>query len=446
MARVNQHPIMALLARGLHTTALRFSSTAFGLVFGIIAARVAGSTEFGEYVSIITVVGLTITLVSLGMPQVLAREIASIGGEQNSNPIKVTLQLSLVMLAIFLIVAFVTLLQSSRSLTFGLFFLLMSLSLSIFVAVLNGSEKVIWGMWLNGVIRPGLALAILAGSILIWTPDATGLFAIQLAAVSLTAGIATLFLRARGVFRLKWPFERKLISGPAAHRTLKTGVLLASTQALIGLTTQLDVLILTAFGSLDEVAHYYAAARAALVVSFFAGSAALVMEPTITRLLAEKNYSKAQSVIHQIALSGVIISVVVLCFAIPLAPYYLRLYGADFLSASSALYLLSGSFVVFSLFGPAESTLRAGRLDSTTLAILAISTFVNAIVSTLLVFPLGVLGVAIGSATQFVLAGSLMMFKARQILNQKTDIFEALASIVKKKVNLKKNRDNKGIK
>lgn len=423
---MTKYSAISILKSGVHATFLRLSSTAFGLVFGIIAARLAGAANFGEYVSTMALIGILVTLGSLGLPQVLAREISIARGTGEKRRVQATINLATTMLAFLAVAACTSIYAGIPNFAVGFSYIIGAISLSVITAVFNGSEKVIWGMWLNCFIRPGLALAILCAVSIIVIPSTTTLFATQLFAILLALCVALAMIRNEEIFRLPWPTLVIPRWKASLGNIVQTGSMLAVTQMLIGLTTQIDILILTVFSSPEEVSHYYAAARAALVISFFSGSTALVVEPTITRYLASENSNDAQKLIHRTAVGGFVVALFAFLFVVAFSDLYLDSYGPSFTEAKQALYIMSGGFVLYTLFGPAEVTLRAARKDASNLIIVGIALIANIFVSVLLVFKLGILGVAIGSVVQFTLHGCLMMLKARHLLNIETNIKSAV--------------------
>ena len=139
--------------------------------------------------------------------------------------------------------------------------------------------------------------------------------------------------------------------------------MLAATQIIINLTTQIDILLLTAMTSPQEVAHYYAAARAALVVSFFLGPSAMLAEPTLARLLAQGDIANARQITERTARAGFALTLLASAAALVVAPYYLAFYGPSFTAAMPALLVVLAGLLGWSLFGPAQTLIgRRARM------------------------------------------------------------------------------------
>lgn len=321
-------------------------------------------------------------------------------------------------------------LAGAEHLALGLGFALVSLALTLSTSIYTGADRVVTGGWISLVLRPLLALVFLAVLIFLDLLRAFDLFAAQVlaallalaAAITLARHLIRPTLRLITIPGIRWQ--------PAHLRYLRIGVVLAASQTLISMSTQVDILVLTAFRAPEEVGYYHAAARAALVISMFAGMTAAVAAPTLMSQVSQGDKTAITGTVRNIAFVGFSITFAAFATVLLIGQYYLRLYGPGFESVYPVMILLCGAFVVFSLAGPAQMVLRAHRLDRVTLWALAAAVTINALLSILLVGSFGMWGVALATAAQFVVMGVAMNMSCRYWLGLRVGLFTAVLSVL----------------
>lgn len=410
------------ILRASHATALKVISTLMTMAFGILGARLYGAEAFGNYVSIFALAGLVSVATALGLPALFQREFASSLGDGDRSGLKPLVQGLAVVNALLFASLFLAIFFGAWIAVLVLVFCLLSNLTGLLGSLFIAHERVIPAIWIGDVIRPASALLALIALSVFATPSyLLPLFA-QLIGV-VVAGVTLLMIwhgeplsNAKRAFSVAWWSDRH----PAI---IKAGLIFAGTQLLINLTTQVDILILTAMVSAEEVAHYYAAVRAALVVNFFFGASSLLAAPTLTRLHAAKERKEFQSLATQTAFIGAVVTVIAGAFAVALAPWYLGLYGPSFVVAFPSFCIFTGSIVARSFCGPAVPMLRAIRAERSLMAITAGVLVLNIAVSVTLVPWLGILGAAIGSGLQFAAYGVLLARAVARHGDYRSDVF-----------------------
>lgn len=416
----------SLLVRGAVAGLQRVAAALLGLAFGMVAARLVGAEVYGTYVTIMALAGISATALTLGLPTQLGREISVERGGGSEDGVAPLVDGGAWLLAALALATGATALCGATYLALGLGFALLSLAVALVLALYTGAERVVMGGWIGGVLRPFAALVALFAVVRLGMTEATGLFAAQVAA-ALLAAVVALYLAPRlvgsALFLISSP---KVRWTPAHSRYLRTGIILTITQVLIGLTTQIDILIMSAFRPPEEVAHYHAAARAAHFVSMFAGMTAAVSAPTIMRQLSFGDRKAAQTTIHSTVLASLTYTVLALLGVALLGRNYLRLYGLGFEDSYMAMMILGSSYFLFTAFGPVERVLRAMRMDKWVLASIASGVTLNACVSMIVVNSFGANGVATATAFQFLAMGLLMTYGCRTRASLSTDLSAAL--------------------
>lgn len=420
-ALASSAPVRHLLS-GAHATALRLASTAITLVFGILAARLLGAEVFGDYVALWAVAGLVATLTSIGVPTLLTRELAASRGSGDRSALKAIVQgAGLINGAALLLTAALFALGYVDAGLIALFVLAAN-AVGLLGAAFAGMERVLLAAWLLSVARPLAALALLYPLALALPADPRVPLAAQIAGPLIATALFVFAWRGPA---LSVGLRRAAAAtwwSPTHKAMIRAGVLVAGTQFLTGLTTQIDILILTALRSPEDVGHYYAAARAALVVSFFYGTTCALAEPTMTRLLAAGERTELVKLVRTTSLTAAAVTLGAALVAVALGRFYLSLSGPSFLAAFPTLCILSFGLVGWSLFGPSQNLLRAARLDTNLLLLTAVALAVNAVVTAALVPFLGIEGAAIGTSLQFAVYGALLAATARRRLGIATDL------------------------
>ncbi len=418
-------PLVGQILRGGHATCLRLGTTAITLVFGILGARLLGAEVFGAYVSLGAIAGLATVALSIGLPDLLGRELAASRGSGDFGALKPLTQGLLATNAALAVAVGGALVLGWADVGIVLGLALMGNAAAILAAVYTGQERVLLGGWLSGVVRLLVALVALWLLAQLLQPSVRVPLLAQL--IGTVTALMALLAFWRGPRLMRAATEAlRANRWSERHRSIwRRGLMLAATQVLINLTTQIDILLLTAMTSPQEVAHYYAAARAALVVSFFLGPSAMLAEPTLARLLAQGDVANARQITERTARAGFALTLLASAAALVVAPYYLAFYGPSFTAAMPALLVVLAGLLGWSLFGPAQTLMRAARQDAQVLRHTAVALMVNSLLSVALIPMLGITGAAVGTACQFVVYGALLS----QAAESRTSIRTRLISL-----------------
>ncbi len=405
MNKINKSVAQAVtskqLQRALQGTGLRLFSVGINMVIAVLAARLLGHEGFGEYIVICAGAALLATVLSVGMPTLLSREIAILRGNRSGVDLPPIFHVCFATHIGITLAIGVAAILGMQSLTLMLLFSLSIYALSLGTNIYSGVERVLAAQWITTVICP---LFLIVGFIFL---NFIGLItvrtAILLQALVALAGVAILLLLWRGpVVRSKLHMLWTKRSFSSYIRLSKVGVTFALSQVMINGMTQIDLLLLRWLRSPEEVAWYYAAARAAFVVSFFFGAITKLAEPQLVRLVASKESSQVKRVVADTALLGLGMSVVAAICAILLARPYLHLFGESYLKAFPAMVILTIGMLVSSAMGPAEALLRAARADVNIMLFAGIALLAGLATALALIPMIGMLGAAISTATQFI--------------------------------------------
>ncbi|MEL6757093.1 MAG: oligosaccharide flippase family protein [Pseudomonadota bacterium] len=375
---------------------LRLAFTGINLIFGILAARLVGDETFGSYVSVIAIAGLLSVVTAAGLPSLLQRELSLARGSGNFSMLTPLIQWFVAINFFFAVSAVLVALFAQEYLVYAFLFVCVSNIAAAFGAINNGFERVLLSQWIGSIVRPLGAVLALVLVYQMFGPSLSGLLVSQILGVSLALIFFSIFWIWPNFQTMKKALRSSWWSAQHA-KVLKGGVLISGTQFLINSKTQIEIFLLTFLASPVDVAYYYAASRAALVVAFFSTSTFLMAEPRLTRLMSAKEDASLLKEVRstrQIAFFGTLVAA---SFAALLTPYYLGLYGEGFASANTVMYLLIFSIVLRSMFGPALPILRASRQDYPALKVSVITLLLFTPLSIILIMQYGIVGAAMGS-------------------------------------------------
>lgn len=384
------------VADAIHASVLRVIATGTNLVFGIVAARLVGEEAFGTYISVFAVAGLLSVVSAAGLPGLLQREISLGRGTGDFGMLYPLIQWLMILNFIHVIALLFVVLFLPSHIQLALIFIIVSNFAGLAGAVFRGYERVLLATWLGNVVYPLGALLLLFPLYALMQPTE------HLLLMSQTAGALVAF----GFFMYFWdkPLRnplRQALSGAWWSEThkqiLRAGMLLSSSQFLINLKAQSEIFLLTLLAGPKDVAYFYAASRAALVVAYFSTATYLMAEPRLTRLFGAREKMTVRAEVRSTCTIGFAGTLVAGIFAVLLTPIYLDLYGETFNVAAPVMYILIGSIVIRTAFGPALAVLRAARQDSSVFKITAASACIGLPISAVLTFLFGIVGAAFGS-------------------------------------------------
>lgn len=414
------------LKRTIFATFFRVISTGATLLFGILCARLMGEEIFGTYVALFSVAGIISVATSVGLPGLFQREMAASRSTRDRSGVFPIAQWLLLITAVLLAATIGSFFMAQPEIGLVLLFCLFA-QLGAFVnSLFLAYERVMLVSFFEGVLRPATALLALVMMSAALEPSPLLPLSAQVLGLGIAGGSLLLLWKggalsqSLGALRHRWWSENHSLAA-------KASVTFALTQVLVNLMFQADVLLISALRSPEEVAYYYAAVRACLVINFFFGASALIAEPTLTRLHAEGATADFQMLAARTALIGAIGTTLAAIVGMILAPWYLGFYGPAFTGAFPSFCVVVIGLAIQSLFGPSASILRSIRGEQSLLKITATVLVVNCTITVTLVPFLGMLGAAVGTAAQFVLYGALL---ARACISSdagyRSDIFYTL--------------------
>jgi O-antigen/teichoic acid export membrane protein len=228
----------------------------------------------------------------------------------------------------------------------------------------------------------------------------------------LAAALISLVLQSALLHR---PMKNQLGTGKATTEVglwLGASLPLLFAQGFFLLATSLDVFVLSALVSPEQVGVYFAAAKIVTAVSFIQ----MAVGAAITRRLSEavqtgsgsafdSHFERGRAMMMWPTLAGVVL--------VSLAsPLILGVFGPEFPVAAPVVVILSAGLLIQSVAGPIQERMMVMGQQRAIALIIAGSLAFNVIASIALTLMMGIIGAAVASALSIVLRITLMRIYA----------------------------------
>jgi O-antigen/teichoic acid export membrane protein len=391
----------------------------------IVLARLLGVTGFGQFMFALACLNVLVIPAAAGLEGVLTRELAAARASGDWPLARGLLRFShRVALGATLIVAgsaalaawFLAADHERESLQV---FWLALLSLPFFALArlrqhaLQGLSHVVVGQVPETLLRPVCLVLLMVGGYLLWTPELTAGHAM------LAFALANLGAFALGAWLLaqRAPEAMKTVtprSTPRAWLAAALGMLLVGSMYVVH--NQTDTLMLGMLSGAEAVGLYTAANRGAAVLGFVIMAVAATFSPVFAGLHATGDRPALQRAVHQSCRWSVLLvlpgGLVLALAAVP----FLRLFGADFVSASLTLQVLTLGHMITATFGPVAILLIMAGHERITGLTVGLTAIMNVALNALLIPRFGIAGAALATSAS-ALAWNLGLFAvARQRL------------------------------
>lgn len=398
-----------ILIKSLSSIIIKVLSAALSMILLILLAKVMNEKEFGLYTTAIAFITILSMPISMGLSTLIVRNTAYYYEKNEFSSIKALwiwcFSIIFVPASILLLLAFgILIIVDFQLMSSNFHYLLIAcLFLALFMGLTDISASGIKG--LGYVILGQVPSLILRPLLLVFL-----LFAFYISAITISAREAILFHVLASLSALI--FVSFFIVNKVDERVIKVkekkfqsslwrkSVLpLTMASGLQLLNSQLDVLMVSYFTNLENVAYYKAASSISMLVVFGLHAMQPIISQRIAVLFAKNEVNKILS----LNLSGVAISSLV---SVPLIAIILfegdmilfHLFGEGYQKSYMTLSILSIGQLVNSIFGFGVSILIMINKESKTLISLIFATILNVLGNIILIPNFGIEGAAISTA------------------------------------------------
>ncbi len=410
------------------TMGIRVLQAALGFIISIALARLLGTASLGLYGATLAAITLVVIPAQAGVARLAGREAAQLSAtnqEEQTRSLRSWGLLSIFALSLLTAVAIVLLMASgimpaTKSFIAGIPLIPILGLASLHASMLRGRRKIIVAQSFD-VIRNIAFLAVLIG-ISFCTAEIAPEVAVGLFSCAALLSVAYLAY-----------FLNKEISVIPTGQTEKTWIKwrewsrASVPYALIGgvvtVNSKIDILAIGLFFSKSEAGLYMTANQFSQLTLFALTAATLVASPYFTRLYAQGDVKRLQTLATKIAQVSFGFS---LCALIGLfffgRPILEGLYGDSFGAATPALMALVLAQVIQSSTGSAGPLLTAAGFEKKTLRAAIIALIVKAVTIIPLVALLGSLGAGISTCLSMICLNCILYFSCKRHVKIKTFI------------------------
>lgn len=424
----------SLLSQSAGSVVLKGTSVLLGFVTLIVLARVLGPEAYGTYAVIFALVSVLAIPSQMGLPTLIVRETARAREAGESGQMRalwrqangfVLASSGLIVLATVLWIALGTMAPAYRA---ALFAALLLIPLRAFAhlraAAITGLGRVVLGQMPEGVLRPGLFLALV---LLVWlvAPQmlarhgASSAFVLHAIAAALTFGIAW------GVLRSFAPHSSDSAVSPVAPRAM---LLSAGTMGLIvgaqAINSNLDVIMLGALTDPATAGIYKIAASTALLTTTAMVALNQVLMPRVAASYRRGDLAAMQSVIRRIARLSLALAALAAVILFVAGPWILEVaFGPEHRAGATVLMILAAAQLGNASFGPVLTVLNMTGHERDSLIGVLIAVAVNVALNAILIPLYGGVGAAIATATTMLCWNAILFVRCRQRLGVSTAAF-----------------------
>ncbi|WP_056934595.1 flippase [Thermococcus barophilus] len=407
------------IARG---TGIIFAGTVISMFFGflsrVIIAREFSKAEYGVFNLALTVLSIGLVIATLGFPNALPREVAFYR-EKMPEKVDKLISTALIIVAVNSFVIMMLLIFGSGfiaqvfneerlgyTLKVVVFALPFSALTGVIISTTQGFGRVREKVYFQNVVYPVLWLTLVLSFAVLNLPFASIFWAYVLAQSLTCLALFLEVFRVR-IFEIKPYFDRKI-----GIKLVKFSVPLMLTGIAGFIMTWTDTLMLGYYKGSDVVGLYNAAAPLARLLPVFLNSAAFLYPAMVSPLYVQGKLEEMKRV-YQVLTKWIFLLTLPIFSLMFLFPETVInfLFGAKYVSASSALQILALGFMFHTFLGlNGLSLVVIGESRFILISSIVSATF-NVILNVMLIPVYGMEGAAVATAASYFLGNVLSSAK-----------------------------------
>lgn len=273
------------------------------------------------------------------------------------------------------------------------------------------------------VLRPLLILAVMAGAHAFgWPMLATTAAAAALLATWGTGLVQWLFMQRR----LARELAAKVSPRYAAGEWMMTALPICFISACELLQQNLDVLVLTRYVDASHVGIYFAAQKSIGLVAFVNYAVGSAMAGRLSALNARGDREGVRKAVQQGALLTFLPSIAGAVALLAIGGPLLSMFGKEFTSGTSLMFVLAAGFVIRAAVGPAEYVLRMLGEQKLCAWVLGSTAAVYLLLALILVPLYGTMGAAAANTATMAMSALMFWVLAKRKLGFDVSVLSAL--------------------
>lgn len=397
---------MKLFIPAFGSMLIKAANALLGFLTAILLARTLGVSGYGEYSFVFALVILLIIPSHLGVPTFVLRSTAALKEQNQSDSLWsiwgwafAVVSIASVAVATLVFIAFFIVGFGNVSATL----LVWGLALLPLVALgmcrdeaLKGVGHVLLGMFNQDVLRPLLFSLLLIFISVFAAAEIYPYQAMQLhvisAAMTFVIGSAFLYYFSRGL--RKQPIEWK-----NSREWLSTSLVLGLGIGVMVLNNNIDVIIVGALRSHEEVGVYRVAVVAAGLTAFGLNSLNSVLMPRIVGLYSRDDMIGLQELVTSSSRLVLLVAIAAALILVFIGEWLIDLaFGSEFVASYIPLLILIFAKFGYVVFGPTMTILTMSGNEKVVVRTLLVATVLNVVVSLVLTHMYGAVGAAVATA------------------------------------------------
>jgi O-antigen/teichoic acid export membrane protein len=424
-------PTGNLLKEGLGTAAVSVVGSVFGLIVSVAMARWMGASHYGVYSYVFAVLAILASFSQFGLPTLLIRETSKSIALNSWQQVKgiwrwsfrLSLGLSLVMMVVCAILAFVHITLGDETKGYGLLLGVAAIPVlvasTIWISMLQGAGFISLSQIPPALLRPLVFISILGFGIWCHTEF------LEPAELAILANIIALFLSMVVIGRIlsrTTSMRLRRVSAQYDKQVWLSAMLplgLLSVVQLINSNT--DLLMLGWMGGNDEIGVYRVASIGGSIMVMGLTVINMVVGPQFSRLHAANNAVEMQRLAIRSARFSVTFSVIVF---LPIYMYGGEIlggvYGAEFAQGGTALTIIAAGQLFNAYIGPVGNLLNMIGHERVVTKVFTACALLNVLLNTLLIPRWGIEGAAAATSISLVLWNSGLYIYTKKILGLET--------------------------
>ncbi|MDQ7032932.1 MAG: oligosaccharide flippase family protein [Desulfonauticus sp.] len=419
-----------LLKSASGTIVLRGINVVFNMLITVVLARVLGAKEFGTYSYVMVIVQFLVILASLGLPQIIVREVAINKAKNRWEPIKgiylwsMASSLGIALLITMAVGVFAWIykihlgINLAITLLIGLSILPLHTTLRMQEAFLRGLSFIIQGQLPMQLIRSGLFLAVIS-MCLFFSKPLSPIKAIGIHAGSF--GVAVIFsiflimnlVNLRGI---KPQFDTKFWM-----RSMWAFYFIEIADTIYSYA---DIFFLGTIKGPEDVGIYRIAHRLSFIIVLLTISINVALSPTIAGLYAKGEKRLLESIIvKRTRILFLLTLPFTLLFVIWGSPLISIIFGREFSPAAKPLCVLLIAQMIVVAMGPVRDLLNLTGYEYVTVRGLIFSMILIIPLCFILIPQWGAMGAALASSINMVVVEFILTIQAIKLTGIHPTIF-----------------------
>lgn len=388
---------------------IKITSVLIGFFTTILLTNNTDIETFGEYSYWIAVISLLALPMQVGFPTVFVRESAKGNYSAVFDKYKKFISLFLILLFFVCLPIFIS---GMNNIGFSILIaFLVSISVSLSGAI-RGNGGYLLGQMPDSIFRQLFFFLIISVSLILeGGVNTSGLLFRSLISSALCV-LITVYVLSLYTKKIKYSESNQEINIKPA---LIYFSLLSGVQVLDG---QLNVFILSVFGSDEDIALYKVALQVSILVSFGLHSVTMLSAPMFSKLYYSNDIENLIRILDKTVIMSLMVSLPSFLIVVFMGNDLLTIiFGDEYLGSYSVLLILSLGQLFISLFGPQVTLLNSCGLEKDVFIVTSISLIIGFLAALILVQYFSIEGVAIATLLSQALRVLILSMRVKKRLS-----------------------------